>query len=145
MRPSLRPRELLGLLPLQMISVTSAALTSRRARAGAKAVQEGLPRLFLLTRNAVAAALGSRRSGLDVLLLSGRRTARTRPTTNHTLRALRQQVHPRILPKTLKIHDRVAGAPSIQQRGMTDHLRDVARPIWTIQGRRHLVLRQGSR
>ena len=55
-----------------------------------------------------------------------------RATTNHTLLALRQQVHPRILPKTLKIHDRVAGPPSIQERRVPDHLRDVARPIWTI-------------
>ena len=68
-----------------------------------------------------------------------------RATTNHTLLALRQQVHPRVPPKTLKIHDDVAGPPPIQERGMTDHLRDVARPIWTIQRRRHLVLRQGSR
>ena len=88
------------------------------------------------------------RSGLHPRLCRGSSwegRGATNESTNHTLLALRQQVHPRILPKTLKIHDRVAGPPSIQQRGMTDHLRHKARPVWTIQRGSYLVLRQGPR
>ena len=148
MRPSLRPRELLGLLPLQMISVTSAAPTSRRARAGAKAVQEGLPRLFILTRNAVAAAYWAAhdQAWMCSSPAGPRELTRTSQTdTNHTLLVLRQQIHPRIPPQRLQIHDDGAVAPPIQKRGMAHDLRDVARPARSIEKWRHLVLRQRPR